>query len=178
MKTCSRCNQTKGLENFRPRVKGRSPLHTWCTACFKETAELRKTKLDPARRGLVLAKKCRTCLITKPTDSFSPSASTNDGWKGSCRPCERLKARDRMLSKTYDITLDEYEEILTKQGGVCAICRQESKDTGKPLAVDHDHETGEVRELLCGPCNRGLGLFEDRAELLLKAAAYLNKHKE
>ena len=83
-----------------------------------------------------------------------------------------------MLSKTYDITLDEYEELLTKQGGVCAICGQESKDTGKPLAVDHDHTTGEVRELLCGPCNRGLGLFEDRVELLLKAAAYLNKHKE
>lgn len=67
----------------------------------------------------------------------------------------------------------------TAQEGLCAICHQPETvkygDRVKDLAVDHDHETGEVRGLLCNNCNRALGMFGDSAERLLAAARYLDQ---
>jgi hypothetical protein len=73
----------------------------------------------------------------------------------------------------YGISIEQYETMLKVQGGGCAICGEQCK-TGKALAVDHCHKTGVVRGLLCGRCNKGLGLFGDRPGLLRKAADYLN----
>ena len=68
--------------------------------------------------------------------------------------------------------------MLAQQEYKCAICNTD-KPTGKwkVFAVDHCHETGEVRGLLCNECNRGMGLLRDNAELLRKAADYLDRHK-
>lgn len=66
--------------------------------------------------------------------------------------------------------------MLAAQGGVCAICG-ETNASGRDLSVDHDHETGEIRQLLCSNCNTGIGLLKDNPELLIKASAYLMKHK-
>jgi len=72
------------------------------------------------------------------------------------------------------LELSPYQYMLGKQDGLCAICRK-TCSSGKALAIDHDHKTGVVRGLLCGKCNRGLGLFCDSKELLLNAYTYLNK---
>lgn len=95
---------------------------------------------------------------------------------GLCRKCyndlPERKARSvkaRRLKK-YGLTDQQYEMILQTQGWVCAICG----DT--PIAVDHDHQTGKVRGVLCRCCNTGLGHFKDKAELLVTAASYLEKH--
>lgn len=83
------------------------------------------------------------------------------------------------LSKNYGLSLGEYDALLQKQGGVCAICGQDEPSahgrTGKQfrLAVDHCHETGIVRGLLCQKCNRAVGLFGDNPILLRKAISYL-----
>lgn len=75
-----------------------------------------------------------------------------------------------------------YQEMLHDQGGVCAVCSQPErapdKASGKirDLAIDHDHDTGAVRALLCSNCNRALGLFGDNPALLDAAKAYLAKH--
>jgi hypothetical protein len=72
-----------------------------------------------------------------------------------------------------------YQEMLRKQGGVCAICSQPERTadglSGKPkdLAIDHDHATGAVRALLCSACNTAIGLFNDDITLLAKAQAYV-----
>lgn len=85
--------------------------------------------------------------------------------------------------QSYGIDAARYQEMLHEQGGVCAICRQPErapdKASGKirDLAIDHDHETGAIRALLCSNCNRGLGLFNDSEELLGAAVAYLQRHK-
>lgn len=88
--------------------------------------------------------------------------------------------KDAGLRNKFGITLAEYGEMLVKQGGVCAICERAETDTRngkvKALAVDHDHETGVVRALLCVACNTGLGKFRDDPELLLKAKKYLDHH--
>src|SRR5690606_5587543 len=76
------------------------------------------------------------------------------------------------LLREYGITLDDYFAMLERQGGVCAICHQECQ-TRNSLAVDHCHETGRVRGLLCNRCNRALGLLRDDPEVIRRAASYL-----
>lgn len=69
---------------------------------------------------------------------------------------------------------EDYDELLTSQNGVCAICAHPPgpRDKGV-LHIDHDHTTGEIRGLLCAACNSALGLFRDSSELLDEAARYL-----
>jgi hypothetical protein len=81
-------------------------------------------------------------------------------------------SRTYHLKRRYGITAEEVDEMLEAQGGLCAICRTE------PAAhVDHDHDTGEVRELLCFNCNGGLGQFKDDPEVLRAAADYVERHR-
>lgn len=92
------------------------------------------------------------------------------------------KHRDYMLSYVYGISLEEYNDMLDLQGGVCAICGNQEVILDKKgerimLAVDHDHETGAVRGLLCSYCNTAIGGFFDDSTLLRKAADYLDSHK-
>lgn len=87
------------------------------------------------------------------------------------RRCLRCH-QDRVLRSKYGIGVDEYEAMSDEQGGVCAICKRECS-SGFRLAVDHCHERGIVRGLLCANCNRGVGLFSDDVARLLSAAEYL-----
>jgi hypothetical protein len=90
---------------------------------------------------------------------------------------------DNHLRRTYGLTLEEYRQLLIEQGGGCAICgARESRncsaiknDQAGRLHVDHDHHTDEVRGLLCGACNRGIGQLQHDPRLCRDAAAYLEK---
>ncbi len=80
------------------------------------------------------------------------------------------------LRQRYGITVDRFNSILESQGGVCLICRE--PETGrqhnrKRLSVDHCHKTGKIRGLLCGRCNRAIGLFKDSPMLVRAASIYL-----
>lgn len=75
--------------------------------------------------------------------------------------------------RSYGISVDLYNKILTNQNGVCWICKQLPKN-GKSLNIDHCHVTKKVRGLLCDVCNRGLGLFRDSPDLIAKALLYLH----
>lgn len=75
------------------------------------------------------------------------------------------------MKNRYGITREEYEVRFAAQGGQCLICRENGEMN---LAVDHDHDTGQICGLLCQRCNAGLGQFKDKSELLLRAAAYLS----
>lgn len=84
--------------------------------------------------------------------------------------------RAAALRRSYGMTLDEYEVMIEKQNCQCAICGAYSWDLKGHLNVDHDHQTGKVRELLCGKCNAAVGLCNDDPNRLEKAAKYLRKH--
>jgi recombination endonuclease VII len=80
------------------------------------------------------------------------------------------------------MTLEQYEDMLNEQHGQCAICKTDTPGTArhgnrKSFAVDHCHETNEVRALLCEKCNQGLGCFRDDLTILEQALAYLRRHK-
>jgi len=86
-----------------------------------------------------------------------------------CKISKNLKAN-------YQLTLEEYNTILEKQGNKCAICGNVCS-SGKRLAVDHNHNTGIIRSLLCGKCNMGIGLFGENISLLQKVIEYLKFHE-
>lgn len=88
-------------------------------------------------------------------------------------PAARRARRDARLRRLYGITLDTYDRLARAQRYRCAICDRKAYPAGSRLVPDHNHATGDVRALLCGPCNSALGLFGEKAERLLKAAEYL-----
>jgi hypothetical protein len=99
------------------------------------------------------------------------------------REAEPDTAFRHRLSSVHGMTIEQYNELLTAQGSVCAICA--SKDpkgsgTRGRFHVDHDHATGVIRGLLCFECNIGLGKFRDQIDLLQSAISYLTylKHSE
>ena len=93
----------------------------------------------------------------------------------------KLANRRKVLMAKYQLTVGEYEAILAAQGGGCAICGSAETyvnnrhGTTFSLSVDHDHETGVIRGILCGACNRGVGYFRDRPSLLDAASKYLRR---
>ena len=95
----------------------------------------------------------------------------------------KQRQRDKHLQRTYNITYEQYDRMLTEQNGLCAICgypERHKTPTGiiKPLSVDHDHSSGQLRNLLCADCNHGLGNLKDDPQLCLKAAHYLERHRK
>lgn len=140
-------------------------------------------------------KKCCVCLERKHFDYFYNMNNKNDKKSYRCKACDEAAGakwakenpkksyesiRGRQLKHKYGISLEDYKELWEKQQYKCAICEgTENATTGDRrnwnFAVDHDHETGKVRGLLCNNCNRGLGLLQDNPELLRKAANYVEQ---
>jgi hypothetical protein len=101
-------------------------------------------------------------------------------WQRAARAADPDYGKNSDLKKLYGVTLDWYKEQHAKQGGVCAICNQPETSVirGKTLslAVDHCHDTGKVRALLCSACNTGIGSLKHSRDLLQKAIAYLEAY--
>lgn len=148
-----------------------------------------------------MQKKCPRCCVVLPASAFNKSKRYRDGLQTYCRSCHSAMQRERYaadpvaklkrqmrarkrksknplaqreheLNKLYGLTLEQWLAILKSQGGVCAICKEECK-TRKGLCVDHDHDSGRVRGLLCMKCNAGLGMFRDNLDMLRSAVTYL-----
>lgn len=113
-------------------------------------------------------KECSLCRKEVPFALFS----NNQGYLSSrCNPCQGVYLR----AQKFGLMPEDYLAMLTSQGGRCAICK--GLPPGKRgFAVDHDHQTGRIRALLCVRCNTGLGHFMDNADLLRAGAAYLDAH--
>ncbi len=97
---------------------------------------------------------------------------TSCGATARCHACRSRASHARYIKNTYGIDLTEYMRLLDIQGGRCAICR--ARPVSERLAVDHDHASGEVRGLLCSPCNHHLlGAAHDSLAILKNAVRYL-----
>lgn len=88
----------------------------------------------------------------------------------------KREAYCRYIRYEYDLACEEYERMLAEQDGKCAICRVSQE--GKKLSIDHNHQTGQIRGLLCQKCNIGIGHFDDDITRLLHAVHYLVKERE
>lgn len=98
-------------------------------------------------------------------------------WYQKNRAYVAAKMREMRLIQKYGLTEADYQALSAAQDGKCAICRAEPKE-GWPLVVDHCHETGVVRGLLCDGCNQAIGRLGDNAESLQRALSYLARFED
>lgn len=145
-------------------------------------------------------KACTSCSTSKPLDQFHRNPRTKDGRQYKCRTCcseygkrwyienkdsvgkkcsayyekhkdrYRHQRREWRFRTQYNLTSAEWEVMFAHQGGRCASC---GTDSAKRLVVDHCHDTGKVRGLVCDPCNLAIGLADDSPVRLRSIAAYL-----
>lgn len=107
-----------------------------------------------------------------PHKSSAKRKSFNAAYYAANKRKILAQQRKRKLQQNYGLTLEQYEEMLAEQDGRCAICRKRPKGR-KRLHVDHDHDTNDVRALLCVRCNTQLGTVETFGA---RAEAYLRKY--
>lgn len=151
MKRCSKCKETKPVSAFSKNKAMRDGYGNWCKACrgiYHNSEEAKIKRRDYMRR----------------------LRSTPEGYR---------KARSAQLLCKYGIDMDDYDDMFRFQNGQCAICYRTPEEcsdarTGtQALFIDHDHESGHVRGLLCNRCNRAIGMFGHDVALLRLAAEYL-----
>lgn len=109
-------------------------------------------------------------------------------YSGYCKVCSKAKqiayrkknpakGKDIDLFQSFGIRFEDYKNIYDLQNGCCAICLRHSSEFKRQLSVDHCHETGKIRGLLCIACNTSLGKFNDDIETLKRCISYLEKNK-
>lgn len=183
---CPRCKE-------RPRPAGRG----YCQPCQTEYQRAwRAGEIEPKKRKDGLCPRCTErpaeearsgyctqCSNEKAaewrTQNRAKHNATAKSWRErnpeKVKESKRKRARTEVLRR-HGLTESRYAEMLVEQNGCCAICSVPPVE--EVLHVDHDHETGEVRGLLCRPCNTALGLMQDIPERLIAAAGYLIQKKE
>lgn len=123
---------------------------------------------------------CNTCDEAKPKTEF---------WRGHgrCKPCYRAAERRRYKETDgikhvrranwarYGLSVEAYHEMFVEQGGVCKIC-ETPPPSDRALAIDHCHDTGVVRGLLCTGCNVALGAIHEKPDVLRRCADYLDAY--
>ena len=126
-------------------------------------------------------KTCNFCEVELTDENWQ--ASYQKRWYYLCKDCDKQRQRERAAAspkrrfyKRYGLDLQQYTSLVERSGGVCEICSS-PQTNGKELCIDHCHETGRVRGLLCTKCNMALGLFNDNVGLLDKAKEYLNEDR-
>ena len=121
------------------------------------------------------AKKCRDCSVK----DWTKVKAERRALKRKQDP-EKHSRKDFIadLKKNYGLSIDEFNKMYREQKGCCACCGLHESKFKRGLHVDHDHETKQVRALLCTRCNPGLGYFEDSIEKLELAISYLKKFKK
>ncbi len=137
-------------------------------------------------------RKCSDCKTVKEASAYSVKSRL-------CKVCAKIRQKARYiraietkqeeiqlsrreihLRNAYGLTSEQYEERVSAQKGLCAICGGSPTGNGKSgnkLNVDHNHVTGEVRDLLCWRCNKLLGDASDNPTILRQAAEYLERHQ-
>jgi len=119
-------------------------------------------------------KTCVECKKRRRPSAYQLSPHRLGRAHGRCDDCQRRWYRNHNLFSRYGVTLEEYERIRDAQGGMCLSC----EDVTEKLVVDHNHETCEVRGLLCGSCNLALGHTKDDPARLEALVGYLERHAD
>lgn len=147
-KRCSRCDEEKLLEHFPKNRKCLGGVTSTYRNCTNERQERWRRKAYEER----------------------------EDFRG-----RRKLSQERQRAKKYGISLEELENLKERSNGVCEICGSKPSGNGgssNSLHVDHCHDSGKVRGLLCGRCNIVIGQVEENPHLLVDMIAYMHKHKE
>lgn len=194
-KTCCYCKETKPLEAFRLSGRTKDGRHTQCRECLKKKLLTKVSMWRKERLGKEPPKnkKCSRCKAKKKIEFFARDAFQKDGFCLYCKDClnprkaeyqkrfheknpeKKSEASRRVCCWRLGITVNDYYALVKKQKGRCLICKKppSGKPRDKHLHIDHCHKSKKVRALLCGNCNRAIGLFKDSPKICEAAARYL-----
>ncbi len=142
-----------------------------------------------------LKRKCSVCKISKEISKFYKDKTESTGYSYKCKICKlafnQAQAKkpsvkryrkqyefERGLRRNYGMKLIQYQSLYDSQQGKCALCGKHQDHCKRKLAVDHDHDTKEIRALLCDNCNPGIGYFKNSIEYLELAIKYLKKFQK
>ena len=154
MKTCNKCEIEKQLDKFS-KLNGK--FRSICKLCYNES--MREYNSSATR------KESQRKYSKLRRESMREYNSSEEGKRAQ---------RHRHLMKLYSISLENYENVYIRQLGLCAICKTDKPGgRGNRLNVDHDHNTGQLRGLLCHYCNVGIGIMQDSVNLVEAAITYL-----
>lgn len=175
---CKKCETEKSIDRFGKDKSRPSGYYPWCRDCTNTYIKARRNR-NLVEVPTVVEKFCPKCKTPKPANDFHRNKYQFDGLKPWCKKCDLShkktiyqsdSKRDAYYIRNYGITLEQYRELELRQDYKCAICKEVPEHN---LAVDHCHETGEVRGLLCKACNVGIGNLGDSIERLQSAIEYL-----
>jgi Recombination endonuclease VII len=162
-RACSRrCREKLEVTNDAPHAKMRDFICIACSSTFSKMSTSGHNKF------------CDSCQ----DDARAARAERkNANRRVSVDPSATMRNLGALLRQRYQMSVDEHLALVAAQQNLCAICHEPPKPDGvksaSRLHIDHDHVTGKVRGLLCNHCNRGLGAFRDRPDLLRAAIGYL-----
>lgn len=163
-KICPDCEQTLSLDNFSPDTRAANGLRSYCRPCNTERTKKYYARKKAENPDYVVERRewNNNYLVQKKKDPL---------WVERYREKEKGYA----YKKKYNITLADKVSMLEQQNYKCLMCDKEMK-LDRNCHVDHSHETGVVRGLLCGRCNGGLAYIED-TNFLERAKEYLEKYE-
>jgi hypothetical protein len=188
-KHCPDCGHSLPLSSFTRDKRRRDGLAFYCKDHARQRLRASKARRQgPPKHRHVLDRVvaegmqwCPDCDTVKPLVEFPASRNRGSGRHTYCKPCHNARGRATLerlggsrtyhLKRRYGLTAEEADVMLEEQGGLCAICK-----SAPAVHVDHDHQTGAVRALLCFNCNGGLGQFKDDPMVLHAAAYYVAFH--
>ena len=156
-KRCKKCGLVKPIDCFYKASGAKDGYRGECIDCAKVV-----------RRAWYEANREASIANVRRWQAENPDRVLETRRRLNATPERKRKGRDAYYRRTYGISADEFDALLEKQGGVCAICAGPD-----PKHLDHDHRTGEIRGILCVNCNHGLGKFFDDVDLLERAVTYL-----
>jgi hypothetical protein len=179
MKRCPSCGESKPVADFgRNRSLG-DGLSIYCLACNRERSN-RWYREDRRRQGKQVRdhswvpegfRWCPDCKQAVAREDYTRNSRTASGLGSRCKACHNAGSSEGYWKRTYGLTRADVALLRAAQGDRCAICGDSD-----PQHLDHDHETGGTRQLLCQRCNHGLGLFRDSPQFLHAAAYYIAFH--
>ena len=139
-------------------------------------------------------KQCSRCRLEKDQSLFNVDRGRRDGLQPRCKSCQSLSNKESKAKKDplelkkrqykanikymYGVSIEWVEERLAAHNNKCKVCGTKMKLYTNTVAIDHCHETGEVRDIVCKKCNTAMGQFRDDPKLIAKAIDYLTEMKE
>ncbi|MEU2335640.1 endonuclease VII domain-containing protein [Streptomyces sp. NPDC013172] len=175
-KHCRKCERDLPPAAFARDKNRCDGLQVYCRECVAECSAAHYRRRREAVGKTVREKvdvpaghkRCPQCEVVKPHSEWERNKTSSDGWASYCRACRVERNRLSYFKRTYGLTKVERDALIASQHGVCCIC------LSAPAAhVDHCHETGRVRGVLCFSCNAALGQFKDQPDVMRRAAAYV-----
>ena len=162
-KHCPKCETNKLISEFRKRGKNSKYFQSYCKSCESEYMT-KQYKVQNAK--------------WKKENSDKILGYSRKWKKKNQKKCYYYNA---VTARNFDLTIKEfaelYDSLYDKQQGQCAICSVHQSELKKRLGVDHSHQSGQIRGLLCSKCNLGIGMLQDSAETCFAAAEYLRMSK-